>query len=229
MGSQSARSAAEAAATLHGNDLDAVLRQLEHVATSERVLNEPWVLAQSVELTGGVPLRQHGVGLQVTLWTIRNAIRLLDDDVGLRQALRHVAALQPACLQMFDRLGGLASLFTRTLPCAWPRWCRLGPGLGHGRRAGFHGLERIDGGGRTSYSTSMRSRASSAMAGSSAATAATGCPRTPRVDGEDGVGPRGRLLLEVRHVGGGQHRADTGQRLGAARVDALMRRARATA
>src|SRR5882724_4664353 len=82
------------------------------------------------------------------------------------------------CCEMLAALAGFASLFTpATLPWAWASLVSASvPASATDGAPGFMDSSGSTAAGRTSYTTSMRSSASSAMAGSSAATAATGWP-----------------------------------------------------
>src|SRR5262249_41328602 len=91
---QRADLAAEAAAAFHRNDLDAVLGDLEHVRDFAACVEGALRAGPERELAGGVPLREHGVRLEIALVDHRDAVRLFDDDVGFSESLRNVAARQ---------------------------------------------------------------------------------------------------------------------------------------
>ena len=101
------------------------------------------------------------------------------------------------------------------------------PASATGGRAGLHGLERIDGGGQDVVLDLDQVQR---LLGDGRLVGGDGGDRMPdehhAVDGEDGVGPRRGLALQLRDVGGGQDGPHAGQRARLARVDAHDARVR---
>ena len=192
-------------------------------ATSDRVLNEPWVLAHKVRLPCPVPLGQDGVGLEVALVDHRNAVGLLDDHVRLGERLRHVPALQARLLRDVDGLRRLGLGRHAGDGAVGQRLARvgLGPDLGDRRSAGLHRLERIGGDGQDLV---LHLDQIERLLGDRELIGGDGCDRLARehdaVDRQHGVRARRRLFLQHGDVGGRQHRAHARQRPRPAHIDA---------
>ena len=171
-----------------------------------------------------VPLRQDGVRLEVALVDHRHAVGLLEDEVGLGEALGHVAALELRLLGDVDGLRRWRIALGRGHARVGQRLAGvgLGPRVRHGRRAraASTGADRST---RAAPGTRPRSgrapprrwparpRPPRPPAGPTKTTrsmASTACARV------------GAFFLSSRDVGGGEHGAHARQRLGPARVDA---------
>ena len=85
--------AAEAAANLHGRDLDPGHRQLQHVGGGGPHRESALGAGPDADLPVGVPHSGGVVRLDVALVHRRGGVLALDDNVGLGEALLHVAFL----------------------------------------------------------------------------------------------------------------------------------------
>jgi hypothetical protein len=161
--------------------------------------------------------------LQIALVDHRDLVRVLQHQIGLGEALGHVAALDGRGLRDVDRLGvrGLGGLghgdggVRERLAGVG-----LGPELGHAGRAGLHRLQRVDGGRQDlvlHLDQVERFLGDGGLVGRHGRHRLAG--EHDAVDGQHRVSARGRLVLELGDVARGQHRAHAGQRLGLAGVD----------
>ena len=214
--------AAEAAAALHRDDLDGVLGQLENLGHLGPRVERPLRARPQRQLAVGVPLGQHRVRFQVALVNHRDPVGLLDDHVGLGEALGHVAAPELRLLGDVDRLGRLRLRRHARHAAVGERFARigLGSGFGDGRRSRLHGLERIDGGGQHLVADIDE------IEGFLGDRQLVGGHRRDRlpdedhaIDGQHGVGARRRLALQLGNVGGRDDRAHARKRPRPARVD----------
>ena len=97
----------------------------------------------------------------------------------------------------------------------------FGARIRHRRRAGLHGLQRIHRGGQDLVLDRDQVQG---LLGNGQLVGRHRGHRLPHehhaVDGEHGMRARGRLLLELRHIRGGEHRAYAGKRFRPGDVDA---------
>ena len=170
----------------------------------------------------GVPLRQHRVRLEIALVDHRDAVGVLDDQVGLGESLGHVAAMEVGLLGDVDGLGGLGLALRRG--DAGVGQGLAGVGLGarvrHRRRAGLHRQQRVDG---DREHLVLDLDQVQRFLGDRQLVRRHGGHRLPGedrpVDGEHGVRAGRRLLLELGDVGRRQDRPHAGQGLRPAGVD----------
>ena len=142
-------------------------------------------------------------------------------------------AMSPRCRRdCWEMLTALAGLIVRRGDghrAVGHRLARVGLGarLGHRRRAGLHGLERIDGGGQDVV---LDLDQVERLLGDGQLVGGDGGHRMAdehhAVDGQDRMGPRGRLALQLRDVGRGEDGPHAGQRPRLAGVDAHDARVR---
>ena len=214
--------AAEAAAALHRDDPDPVLGDAEHVGRLRARVEGALRARPEGEEPGGVPLGQHGVGLEVPLVDHRHAVGLLEHQVGLGEALRHVAPLEPRLLGDVGRLrrpglgrgDGHARVGERLAPVG------LGPQLGDRRGARLHRRDRVD---RRREHLVLDLDQVERLLGDRQLVGGDRRHRLAReddaIDRQHRVGPGGRLVLQLRDVRRDQDRPHAGQRPGPARVD----------
>ena len=163
------------------------------------------------------------MGLEIALMDHRHPVRLLDDHVGLGEALGHVAAVQPRLLRDVDGLGRLGFRLGDRHGTVGHRLAGvgLGPGLGDRGGAGLHRLEGIDGRGQDFV---LDLDQVERLLADGRLVSGHGGDRMPdehhAVDGQHRMCPRRRLALQLRNVGGGEDRPHAGQRARLARVDA---------
>ena len=169
------------------------------------------------------------MGLQVALVDHRHAVGVLEHQVGLGEALGHVAPVEVGLLRDVDGLGRLGVALGGGHARVRQRLAgvRLGPRVRHRRRAGLHRQERVD---RDRQHLVLDLDQVERFLGDRELVGRHGRHRLAgedgAVDGEHRVGARRRLLLELGDVGRGEHRAHARER---ARRLVSIRRMRAWA
>ncbi len=215
--------APKAAPAFDRDHADPVLRQLEHVGHLRARIERPLRARPEGEQPRAVPLGQHGVGLEVALVHHGHPVRLLEDQIGLREALGHISPMEMRLLGDVDRLGRRGLALGDGDTGVSERFAGVGfrPGVGDRRRAHLHRFEGVDGDRQHGV---LDVDQIERLLGDGQFVRRHRRHRLPdeddAIDGEHGVGAGRCLALQLWDVGGGQHRADSRQRPRPAGVDA---------
>ena len=200
-----------------------VFRQPEHVGHFRARVEGALRARVERQDARAVPLGHDGMRLEIALVHHRHAVGLLEDQVGLGEALGHVAALQPRLLGDIDRLRRWGIALDRGHPRMRERLAGvgLGPRIRHRWRPDQHRLERVDR--RGQHLVLDLDQVERLLGDGQLVRGHRGhrlADEDHPIDGEHRMGARRGFLLQMRDVGGGEHGAHARQRFGLARVDA---------